>query len=214
MRTEIQIDRIWCLYTFSCINMRYSSWVLRFFNLYLPLRPTQTKKWTTYLRITPFLQTTTTADRSDKFHLTGSPFTSCVAPAASTSTIILASWSDPRHGYPSTRHSECISYFSKYNLYLLSLEQSVCYSFDELAGHGMEVVNKSDCQWAATKLATILGLRVSMITIDNLTPSNVPLGAGPPTKEELLVHYPAKFTWHELKTFINAGYATSLHRST
>lgn len=43
----------------------------------------------------------------------------------------------------------------------------------------------------------------------HLTPSNVPLGTGPPTKEELLVHYPAKFTWHELKTFINAGYATS-----
>jgi hypothetical protein len=34
----------------------------------------------------------------------------------------------------------------------------------------------------------------------------VPLGTGPPTREELLVHYPAQFTWNELKTFINAGY--------
>ncbi|KAF7348289.1 hypothetical protein MSAN_01782600 [Mycena sanguinolenta] len=33
----------------------------------------------------------------------------------------------------------------------------------------------------------------------------VPLGSGRPTREELLVHYPAKFTWHELKTFINSG---------
>ncbi|KAJ7723321.1 hypothetical protein B0H14DRAFT_3005801 [Mycena olivaceomarginata] len=35
--------------------------------------------------------------------------------------------------------------------------------------------------------------------------ATVPLGSGLPTREELLVHYPAKFTWHELKTFINSG---------
>jgi hypothetical protein len=35
--------------------------------------------------------------------------------------------------------------------------------------------------------------------------SHVPLGEGPPTKEELLVHYPAKFTWMQLKTFVNSG---------
>ena len=52
-------------------------------------------------------------------------------------------------------------------------------------------------------------LIASMTGIGHLTPSDVPLGAGRPTREELLVHYPAKFTWHELKTFINAGYATS-----
>ncbi|KAJ7367310.1 hypothetical protein DFH08DRAFT_680409 [Mycena albidolilacea] len=43
---------------------------------------------------------------------------------------------------------------------------------------------------------------------DVLATSNaatVPLGSGLPTREELLVHYPAKFTWHELKTFINSG---------
>ncbi|KAJ7078669.1 hypothetical protein C8R44DRAFT_723067 [Mycena epipterygia] len=33
----------------------------------------------------------------------------------------------------------------------------------------------------------------------------VPLGSGLPTREELLVHYPAKFTWLELKTFVNSG---------
>lgn len=41
-----------------------------------------------------------------------------------------------------------------------------------------------------------------------LTPENVPLRAGPPTREELLVHYPARFTWNQLKTFINAGYVS------
>lgn len=38
-----------------------------------------------------------------------------------------------------------------------------------------------------------------------LTPENVPLRSGPPTREELLVYYPAKFTWEQLKTFINSG---------
>ena len=39
-----------------------------------------------------------------------------------------------------------------------------------------------------------------------LCPQNVTLGEGPPTKEELLVYYPAKFTWEQLKTFMNSGY--------
>lgn len=34
---------------------------------------------------------------------------------------------------------------------------------------------------------------------------DVPLGTGLPTKEELIAHYPAKFTWNELKTFVNSG---------
>jgi len=38
---------------------------------------------------------------------------------------------------------------------------------------------------------------------------HVPLGIGPPTKYELLVHYPPKFTWHQLKTFINSGFVSS-----
>lgn len=33
----------------------------------------------------------------------------------------------------------------------------------------------------------------------------VPLGKGTPTREELLVYYPAKFTWKQLKTFVNSG---------
>ena len=37
--------------------------------------------------------------------------------------------------------------------------------------------------------------------------SHAPLHTGPPTKGELLVHYPPKFTWHQLKTFVNSGCA-------
>ena len=42
-----------------------------------------------------------------------------------------------------------------------------------------------------------------------ITESNVPAttyaGAGLPTFQELLDHYPAKFTWQELKAFVNSG---------
>ncbi|KAI0373660.1 hypothetical protein BV20DRAFT_962222 [Pilatotrama ljubarskyi] len=38
-----------------------------------------------------------------------------------------------------------------------------------------------------------------------LSPETVPLGVGPPTREEMLVYYPAKFTWRQLKTFVNSG---------
>ncbi|TFK73638.1 hypothetical protein BDN72DRAFT_834520 [Pluteus cervinus] len=38
-----------------------------------------------------------------------------------------------------------------------------------------------------------------------LTAETVPLRTGPPTKEELLVHYPAKFTWEQLQVFVNSG---------
>ena len=51
------------------------------------------------------------------------------------------------------------------------------------------------------------------MTIISLNPEDVPLREGPPTKEELLAHYPAKFTWTELKTFINSGYCYILLRS-
>ncbi|KAJ2933408.1 hypothetical protein H1R20_g3705, partial [Candolleomyces eurysporus] len=37
------------------------------------------------------------------------------------------------------------------------------------------------------------------------TKATVPLREGPPTSEELLVHYPAKFTWKQLRTFVNSG---------
>ncbi|KAJ6504602.1 hypothetical protein C8R47DRAFT_1102890 [Mycena vitilis] len=45
-----------------------------------------------------------------------------------------------------------------------------------------------------------------MIVLSNSNaPAVPPLGSGPPTREELLAHYPAKFTWNELKTFVNSG---------
>ena len=34
----------------------------------------------------------------------------------------------------------------------------------------------------------------------------VPIGTGPPTKEELEAYYTPKFTWDQLKLFINSGY--------
>ena len=41
--------------------------------------------------------------------------------------------------------------------------------------------------------------------ITPLTEAEVPLRTGPPTREELAVYYPAKFTWIQIKTFINSG---------
>ena len=38
-----------------------------------------------------------------------------------------------------------------------------------------------------------------------LTKDQVPLRTGPPTLQELIVYYPPKFTWEELKTFVNSG---------
>jgi len=34
---------------------------------------------------------------------------------------------------------------------------------------------------------------------------NVPLGLGPPTREELMAYYTPKFTWFQLKLFVNSG---------
>jgi hypothetical protein len=39
----------------------------------------------------------------------------------------------------------------------------------------------------------------------------VPLRRGPPTREELLTYYPAKFTWSQLKTFVNSGYEKAVY---
>jgi len=39
----------------------------------------------------------------------------------------------------------------------------------------------------------------------DLVTKDVPLRKGPPTREELQVYYPAKFTWEQLKTFVNSG---------
>jgi len=48
---------------------------------------------------------------------------------------------------------------------------------------------------------------------DSLSPRTVPLGEGTPTKEELLFYYPAKFTWGQIKTFVNSGYFSILCHS-
>jgi hypothetical protein len=45
----------------------------------------------------------------------------------------------------------------------------------------------------------------SPTTMAPADPAPVPLGTGPPTHAELRAHYPAKFTWEQLRTFINAG---------
>ena len=39
-----------------------------------------------------------------------------------------------------------------------------------------------------------------------LNADQIPLRTGPPTKEEILVHYPPKFSWNQLKTFVNSGF--------
>lgn len=46
---------------------------------------------------------------------------------------------------------------------------------------------------------------VKPAVIQSYIPETVPLRSGPPTREELLVHYPARFTWDQLKTFVNSG---------
>ncbi|KAG6850337.1 hypothetical protein H0H93_014610 [Arthromyces matolae] len=43
-----------------------------------------------------------------------------------------------------------------------------------------------------------------------LNPKDVPLRKGPPTRDELVAHYPANFTWTQLKTFVNSGYLHAL----
>ena len=52
------------------------------------------------------------------------------------------------------------------------------------------------------------------MTVNNVDgpadPKSVPLRTGPPTREELLVYYPAKFTWNEIKTFVNSGYGSDI----
>ncbi len=44
-----------------------------------------------------------------------------------------------------------------------------------------------------------------------LSTNSVPLRTGPPTKEEMLVYYPGKFTWNEMKTFVNSGFVDPFH---
>jgi len=57
-------------------------------------------------------------------------------------------------------------------------------------------------------LMTTNGTQFTMEITPNgsiLTKGQCPLRTGPPTRQELIDHYPAKFTWEDLKTFINSG---------
>lgn len=44
------------------------------------------------------------------------------------------------------------------------------------------------------------------ITAESKASATVYIGTGLPTHQELLDHYPAKFTWQELKVFVNSGF--------
>ena len=44
-----------------------------------------------------------------------------------------------------------------------------------------------------------------MTITESKAPATTYVGTGLPTYQELLDHYPAKFTWQELKTFVNSG---------
>lgn len=48
-------------------------------------------------------------------------------------------------------------------------------------------------------------MTVSSVALNAISAEGAPPSLGPPTREELLVHYPAKFTWTQLKTFVNSG---------
>ena len=50
--------------------------------------------------------------------------------------------------------------------------------------------------------------------LDDLSLRTVPLSEDTPTKEELLVNYPATFTWGQIKTFVNSGCFFVLYLST
>jgi len=45
-----------------------------------------------------------------------------------------------------------------------------------------------------------------MTVTETKVPTTTNAGTGLPTHQELLDHYPAKFTWQDLKTFVNSGY--------
>lgn len=44
-----------------------------------------------------------------------------------------------------------------------------------------------------------------MTVTEGRGPATTHVGTGLPTYQELLDHYPAKFTWQQLKTFVNSG---------
>jgi hypothetical protein len=53
-------------------------------------------------------------------------------------------------------------------------------------------------------------LTLQMTVTEGKPPATAYVGTGLPTYQELLDHYPARFTWRELKTFVNSG---SVHKT-
>jgi len=75
-------------------------------------------------------------------------------------------------------------------------------------------IEKISVSIRTTRFADLLVRDRTVMTVSiangSIDPKQVPLGTGPPTRDELLTHYPAQFTWTELKTFINAGYGPEI----
>jgi hypothetical protein len=67
----------------------------------------------------------------------------------------------------------------------------------------------NDEEFAELLVRDHTAMTVSVVN-GSIDPKEVSLGTGPPTREELLAHYPAQFTWTELKTFMNAGYGPEI----
>jgi hypothetical protein len=96
-----------------------------------------------------------------------------------------------------------------------------CHTVDSLAVSYLISYRSPHCHVAATRFPTndnAILVTSPHMTADSLnangpSPHAVQLGEGPPTKEELLVYYPPKFTWKQLKTFVNSGYFYMLYVS-
>jgi len=61
------------------------------------------------------------------------------------------------------------------------------------------------CQWSPTAETWETGQPQQMTVTEGKGPATTHVGTGLPTCQELLDHYPAKFTWQELKMFVNSG---------
>ena len=68
-------------------------------------------------------------------------------------------------------------------------------------------------RWVDSEVEKLFIVHTMTVSDVNHRLKEVPLRTGPPTREELLVHYPAKFTWHQLKTLINSGYGYDIDGS-
>ena len=55
-------------------------------------------------------------------------------------------------------------------------------------------------------ISTCKDAEQELAMVSQMTGDNELLGTGPPTREELDEFYPAKFSWEQLKLFVNSGY--------